>query len=48
MTEQPADFRHLPAAIPAEETVALQLEDDRINGPGGGGSPVVGIDGDSD
>ena len=48
MTEQPADFRRLPADIPAEDTVALQLEDDRINGPEGGGGPVVGVDGDSD
>jgi hypothetical protein len=48
MTEQPADFRHLPADVPAEDTVAFQLEDNRINGPEGGDVSVASVDGDGD
>jgi hypothetical protein len=48
MSTQPPDFRRLPAETPREETLALQIEQDRVNGPGGGGSPVSAIDGDGD
>ena len=48
MTEQPADFRRLPADVSGEDTVALHLEEDRINGPEGGGGCIMGLDGDGD
>jgi hypothetical protein len=44
MTQSPPErFGQLPAETPLEDTVALELEEDRYGGPGGGGD-----DGDGD
>lgn len=47
MTKLSADFRHLPADVRVEDTVAFQLEDDRLD-PEGGGASAVSVVGDDD
>ncbi len=47
MTERP-DFTHLPTDVPVEETLAIELDDDRWAGPGGGGGDLAAVDGDGD
>jgi hypothetical protein len=46
MTERP-DFTSLPADVPVEETLAVELaDDDRWGGAGGGGGDLATADGD--
>lgn len=48
MTDQPSDFRQLPADVPAEERVAVQLGQQPFGGPEGGGGAITGVDGVGD
>jgi len=47
MTEQ-RDFTRLPDQVTLDQTVAIEVDDDRWSGPGGGGGDLGVADGDGD